>query len=146
MSCWSQSAHLHLRRGLGSPDGSVNISITITGEQKQLTSTSSILEVWLQVASAGLRRSSAVYKMPRITQCVETGGQARSHLLTQLPPALRQSFDGLSSLSGRRSQSRPTFHPFYLGRNRSDMLETESCSGKDPGRLSHIPDLTVSRK
>ena len=87
-----------------------------------------------------------MYKMPEITHRVETGGQVWSHLLTQLPPALRQSFDGLSSLSGRRSQSRPTFHPFYLGRNRSDMLETESCSGRDPGRLSHIPDLTVSRK
>ena len=70
-------------------------------------------------------------------------GQARSHLLTQLPQAPRQNFDGLSSLSGRLSPSRQTSHPFYPGRNPSEILERECFSGRDAPRLSHNPDLTV---
>ena len=49
----------------------------------------------------------------------------------------------MSSLSGRLSQSRQTSHPFYPGRNPSEILERESFSGRDAPRLSHNPDLTV---
>ena len=49
----------------------------------------------------------------------------------------------MSSLSGRLSPSRQTSHPFYPGRNPSEILERESFSGRDAPRLSHNPDLTV---
>ena len=73
----------------------------------------------------------------------EGGG---SDLLRQLPPAQRQSFDGLSSQSGRLSQSRQSMRPFYPGRNPDEMMKTESFSGTDPARLSRIPDFTHSRE
>ena len=87
-----------------------------------------------------------MYKMPTIAYWRDCRGEVRSYLSTQLLPTPRQSFDGLSSLSGRLSQSQQSSHPFYPGRNPREMLEMESFSGRDPARLSHIPDLTLSRE